>query len=78
MFRDVLGIRAIDAVNKKITVAFADVPLQSCSGTMPIGPDAVTVSWRKADGTFFYHIAAPAGFAIAVDTSRLPIKAMRE
>jgi hypothetical protein len=45
---------------------------------MPVGPDAVTVSWRKANGTFFYSVAAPKGFAIAVDTSRLPLKAVRE
>lgn len=78
MFRDVLGIRSVDAVNKKVALAFADVPLQSCSGTMPVGPDAVTVSWRKANGTLFYRVTAPAGFAVSVDASKLPVKAVRE
>lgn len=78
MYRDVLGIRAIDSVNKKVQIGFADVPLQTCTGTMPIGPDAVTVSWRKTADTFFYRFAAPQGFYVTVDTSRLPLKAVRE
>jgi alpha-L-rhamnosidase len=78
LYRDVLGIRAIDAVNKRVTLGFADVPLQSCSGTMPVGQDTVTVSWRKTADTFFYHIDTPKGFTVTVDTARLPLKAVRE
>jgi len=78
LYRDVLGIRSIDAVNKKVQIGFADVPLQTCSGSMPVGSDAVKVNWRKANGTFFYHVDAPKGFEVSIDTSRLPIKAMRE
>ena len=78
MFRDVLGLRSVDSVNKKITLGFADIPLQTCSGTMPVGSDAVKVNWRKANNTFIYHIDAPKGFDVAVDTTRLPLKAVRE
>ena len=78
LYRDVLGIRSIDAVNKKVQIAFADVPLQTCSGSMPVGPVAVKVSWRKAGDTFFYHIETPKGFAVTVDSARLPLKAVRE
>jgi alpha-L-rhamnosidase len=78
MYRDVLGIRSIDAVNKRIALGFTDVPLQSCSGTMPVGAGAVTVSWRKTGDTFFYRVAVPRGFDVSVDTSRLPLKAVRE
>jgi alpha-L-rhamnosidase len=78
LYRDVLGIRSIDTVNKKIALGFADVPLQTCSGTMPIGSEAVTVNWRKTADTFFYRVAAPKGFNVTVDTSRQPLKAVRE
>lgn len=78
LYRDVLGIRAIDAVNKRVAIGFADVPLQTCSGSMPVGADAVKVTWRKANDTLFYHIDAPKGFAVTVDTSRQPLKAVRE
>lgn len=78
LYRDVLGIRSVDAVNKKVALGFADVPLQTCSGSMPVGPDAVKVQWRKANDTLFYHIDAPKGFDVTVDTSRQPLKAVRE
>ena len=54
------------------------MPLQTCSGVIPVGAGAVKVSWRKADGTFFYRVAVPKGFAVTVDTARLPLKAVRE
>ncbi len=78
MYRDVLGIRSIDTVNKKVLIGFADVPLQTCAGSMPVGDSELKVSWRKADNTFFYRVAAPEGFDVKVDTARLPIKAVRE
>jgi len=78
LYRDVLGLRAVDAVNKRVTIRFADVPLESCSGTMPVGRDSVTVSWRKEDGAFRYRVHAPKGFDVSIDASRLPFKAVRE
>lgn len=78
LYRDVLGVRAIDAVNKKVSLGFADVPLQSCSGTLPVGSDAVKVAWHKTADTFVYHVDAPKGFDVAVDASKLPLKAVRE
>jgi len=77
-YRDVLGVRSVDAVRRKVALGFADVPLQTCSGVIPVGDGAVKVSWRKADGTFFYRVAVPKGFDVAVDTARLPLKAVRE
>ena len=73
-----LGVRSIDAVNRKVALGFADVPLQTCSGVIPVGAGAVKVSWRKADGTFFYRVAVPKGFDVTIDTARLPLKAVRE
>ncbi len=78
MFRDVLGIRSVDRVNKRVEISFADVPLQSCSGTIPVGDREVRVTWHKADNKFYYRIDAPRGFDIKVDTSRQPLQAVRE
>jgi len=74
----VLGVRSVDAVNKRVSLGFADVPLQSCAGTLPVGNDIITVSWRKAGDTLFYHVKVPRGFDVSVDVSRLSLKAMRE
>ncbi len=77
-YRDVLGIRSVDAVNKRIALGFSDVPLQSCSGTMPVGNGAVTVSWRKEGNAFRYSWKAPKGYDVTVDTSRLTLPSSRE
>lgn len=78
LYRDVLGIRSVDAVNKRIAIGFADMQLQSCEGAMPVGNGEVKVSWRKADSNFIYRVDAPNGFDVKVDTTRLPLKAVRE
>ncbi len=64
LYRDVLGVAAIDPVNKKITLRFNDVPLESCSGTIPIGKEALTVAWRKKDGKLIHTVEAPPGFTV--------------
>ncbi|MDR2849780.1 MAG: hypothetical protein LBW77_04455, partial [Verrucomicrobiota bacterium] len=66
-YRDVLGVRSIDAVNRRVVLRFADVPLTHCSGTIPVGDGAVTVSWRKRDGKFQYTCKAPKGFEVRVE-----------
>ena len=48
----VLGIGDIDAVNRRVTFRFAEVPLTHCAGTIPVGKGAVTLSWTKQDGEF--------------------------
>jgi alpha-L-rhamnosidase len=78
MYRDVLGLRNVDRVNKKVEISFSDVPLQSCSGATPVVGGMVSVSWRKADNTFFYMVDAPNDYKLLIDTSRLPCKAVRE
>jgi alpha-L-rhamnosidase len=78
MYRDVLGIREIDAVNKKVAIGFSAVPLSSCSGTMPVGKGEVTLSWSKTDSGFTYNYTVPKGYTVTVDTSKLPLKAVRE
>jgi alpha-L-rhamnosidase len=77
-YRDVLGVRRVDAVNRRVELRFAEVPLTRCSGTIPVGGGAVTVGWRKQGGEFRYTVAAPRGFKVAVDTSGLQGKAVRE
>ena len=78
MYRDVLGIRAVDAVNRKVSIGFADVPLQRCAGAMPVGAEMLKVSWHKSGGTFYYRVEEPKGFEVTVDAARLPLKAVRE
>lgn len=77
LYRDVLGIRSIDRLNRKIVIGFSDIPLQQCAGTVPVGDDCVSVDWRKEGECFRYRVRAPKGYDVAIDTSRLPLKAVR-
>ena len=77
-YRDVLGVEAIDLVNRRVDIRFKDVPLDRCSGTIPVGDSVVKVSWRKRGDTFRYRVDIPRGFRLAVDASGVPLKAVRE
>lgn len=77
-YRDVLGVRTLDTVKRQVALAFSDLPLQDCRGTIPVKNDALTVSWRKQDGKFIYSFKLPEGYTATVDTSRLSIPAVRE
>lgn len=77
-YRDVLGVRSIDSVNKRVTVAFSDVPLEHCKGVIPVKHDSLTLSWRKHDNKLIYSLKVPAGYEVTVDSSRLPVPAVRE
>ena len=77
-YRDVLGIRSLDTVKKRVTLAFSDLPLKNCLGAIPVKDDSLTVSWRKQDGKFIYSLKIPDGYEATVDTSRLSIPAVRK
>lgn len=74
LMRDILGIRAIDHAAKTITLAFADVPLERCEGTVPVGAEQLSVRWRKADGKLLYRVdGKPAGYTVKV-ISAIPVQ----
>lgn len=64
LFRDMLGIRAIDRAAKTIRVdPAADLPLEWCEGTIPVSSDAVlTVKWRKSGGKPVVEVELPDGW----------------
>jgi alpha-L-rhamnosidase len=67
LYRDVLGISHIDYVGKEITIRFADLALDSCSGSMPIDDDAVTLKWTRSGNTINYSLKAPQGYRIKIE-----------
>ena len=64
LFRDILGVRRVDYLNRTVEVSPpADVPLSSCSGTMPTPEGDVTVSWHRAgDGSPSVQVSLPEGW----------------
>lgn len=66
LIRDVLGIYAVDPVNKSVTLRFADVPLDWCSATLPVGSEFISVKWRKQGGRVEYQADIPAGYTLTL------------
>ena len=64
LYRDVLGVRNIDRVKKTIELRFPDVPLEHCSGEIPLEDGVLKVSWKKDGGKLSYHHEAPEGYIV--------------
>jgi alpha-L-rhamnosidase len=67
LYRDVLGISHIDYIGKEITIRFADLALDSCSGSMPVGDDAVTLKWMRSGNTINYSLKMPQGYKVKIE-----------
>jgi len=61
-----LGIERIDRRNRTVRIRFNDVPLAWCRGRIPVGHDAVEVSWRRDGDRLLYRASVPAGFSLEV------------
>ena len=62
--KNVLGVSAIDARAKTVTVQTTDVPLESCSATLPVPDGAVTYGWTKKNGKLEEAFSAPPGWRL--------------
>lgn len=75
LYRDILGIYAIDHDRKEITIRFADIGLQQCSGSLPVGNEAVNLSWEKTENQIRYNLRVPEGYrAIIENNTTLELK----
>ncbi|MGI6572029.1 MAG: hypothetical protein ACOX19_01060 [Fermentimonas sp.] len=67
LYRDVLGIKEIDRVKKKITIRFTDLDLEHCSGSMPVGDEVIKLAWSRENNTLQYKLEAPKGFKVEIE-----------
>ena len=67
LYRDVLGISAVDAQKKIVRLKIADVGLDWCEGRLltPHGP--VVVRWWKDGSQTLCHAEVPAGYVLETD-----------
>jgi alpha-L-rhamnosidase len=77
LFRDVLGLRQVDTINKVVQLRFTDSRLDWCEGRIPAADGPVTLRWRKEGGKRIYQVATPAGYAIKVE-NRSALPAIRQ
>jgi len=67
LYRDILGVSQIDYLQKVITIHFTDIPLNECSGSLPIGDSSVILKWKRFGNTIRYTVKEPAGFKLKIE-----------
>ncbi|MBW7866447.1 MAG: hypothetical protein H3C30_18775 [Candidatus Hydrogenedentes bacterium] len=63
-YRDVLGLRRVDAVNRRLEVRFSDLSMPSCAGTIPVGAETISLSWRREGNRVLYRLKTPEGWKV--------------
>jgi alpha-L-rhamnosidase len=69
LYRDTLGIYAVNRQEKTVTLRFADVGLDWCRGTMPTPDGPLSLSWRKENDTIIYNLDLPAGYTLDIQNT---------
>jgi alpha-L-rhamnosidase len=67
LYRDVLGLKEVDWINKRVRVRFTGPGLEWCRGSVPTPAGPVTLNWWKENGKLRHEIDAPAGFVVQVE-----------
>ena len=67
LYRDVLGLAAVDTVNKRVQLRFTDLKLERCEGAMPTPDGKVSLRWRKDGRQLLFRIDVPVDYSVAVD-----------
>ncbi len=61
-YRDMLGISRVDPQQKQVTIAFNDVDVTSCRGTIPVGDQLISLSWERKGKQIRYKLSIPHGY----------------
>jgi alpha-L-rhamnosidase len=67
LYRDVLGVRAVDPIGKVVRLRFADSGPAWCEGRMPTPAGPVEVRWRREGTKLLYRVGVPAGYTLQVE-----------
>ncbi|MBI4559944.1 MAG: hypothetical protein HY706_20325 [Candidatus Hydrogenedentes bacterium] len=67
LYRDVLGLYRVDAVNKQVKVRITDSDLEWCEGRIPTPEGHAYLKWRKSGDGIHCRFDVPSGFTVTVD-----------
>jgi alpha-L-rhamnosidase len=67
LYRDVLGVHQIDYIKKEVTIRFADIDLDECSGAIPVGDEAVELTWKRSEKQIGYSVKIPDGYKLKIE-----------
>ena len=75
LYRDILGLRRVDPIAKRIAIRIQDLKLASCEGTMPTRDGPVTLAWSVHGKELQYRLSHPAGYQVTIENlSGKPLK----
>jgi hypothetical protein len=66
LFRDVLGLREVDRLDRTVTLRFGDVKLERCAGSTPTADGPIALEWRRTGEQIVYRVATPPGYRVTV------------
>lgn len=69
LYRDALGIKEINCVDKNITIQFNDLPLLECSGVIPVGNELIELSWKLSGDVIRYSSHCPKGYKVKIENT---------
>lgn len=67
LYRDVLSLHEVDAVNKVVRLRFSDLAMDWCEGRVPTKGGAVYLRWWKEGEAIHYRVSVPAGYTLEVE-----------
>jgi alpha-L-rhamnosidase len=67
LYRDVLGVYAVDVPKKTIRLRLSHLALPWCSGTIPLPSGKIQVRWRQESNRIHCRATVPAGYRLEVD-----------
>ncbi len=78
LYRDILGIKDIDYMNKNITIRFTDLTLDWCKGSILVGEEVIELEWSRSNNTIQYALQIPLGYNVKIENESsarlIPIK----
>lgn len=67
LYRDILGLRRVDSVGKRIAIRFQDLKLTECEGTLPTPDGPITLRWNVKQDQLQYELKHPAGYQATIE-----------
>lgn len=68
LYRDVLGVYAVDSEHKIVHLRLGDTGLNRCEGKMPTADGLLSVRWQKEGNTIRYHAQLPQDYQLQIET----------
>lgn len=65
-YRDLLGLKEVDVINKKIFITFNDTDIKSCKGIVPAGNDMLRLQWEKKGKKLIYNYLVPTDYEVFI------------